>query len=373
MTWTCVRPEQTDKTTLPPTSAMPFVSIIVPVRNEARFIRATVTQLLEQDYDPERFEVLVADGQSTDETAEIVRDLAALYENLRLLDNPGRWSSAGRNRAIRAARGDILVVIDGHCDLHNTRYLRELVAAFERSGADCIGRPQPLEVRSATLLQRAIAAARSSWLGHQPTSHIYANAEGFVAPQSVAVAYRRRVFEIVGLFDEDFDACEDVELNDRVARAGLRCFFTPAVSVTYYPRTRLSGLFRQLARYGRGRVRLMRKRPETFTPACLVPAVFVLGLLLGPVLAWLSSALGAAYAGTVCLYAALVALASAMSSLRARDVRLLLWLPLVFVTIHLGAGCGSLLELFVPGRAAATRQPTIVPLPATPSRRRTAA
>src|SRR5947209_4228285 len=80
-------------------------------------------------------------------------------------------------------------------------YLRALVGAFERSGAACVGRPQPLDVAGATAFQRAVAAARASRLGHNPASFIYADAEGFVKPQSVAVAYRRSVFAEVGLFD----------------------------------------------------------------------------------------------------------------------------------------------------------------------------
>src|SRR5262249_36762545 len=163
----------------------------------------------------------------------------------------------GRNQAICAARGDILVLVDGHCQLANHGYLRDIADAFARSDADCLGRPQSLEVFGATTLQHAIAAARSSRLGHHPASFIYSGVERFVPPQSVAVAYRRSVFETVGLFDETFDACEDVEFNHRVAQAGLSCFFTPRIGVRYYPRASLAGLFRQMARYGRGRVRLL--------------------------------------------------------------------------------------------------------------------
>jgi succinoglycan biosynthesis protein ExoA len=269
----------------------------------------------------------------------------ALYPNLRLLNNPGRLSSAGRNRAIEAARGDIVVVIDGHCDLQNPHYLRDLADAFARSGAECIGRPQPLDLEQATPLQRAIAAARSSRLGHQPDSHIYSGAEGFVPPESVAVAYRRWVFEKVGLFDESFDACEDVEFNHRVAGAGLRCFFTPRVKVHYHPRASLGGLFGQLARYGRGRVRLLRKHPDTFSMACFVPGAFLLGLLLGPLLGLLSSWLLLVYAGVVSLYALTVTVACLGCAVGPRDRALLPWLPLVFVTIHLGAGWGIVTEL----------------------------
>src|SRR5439155_21468815 len=127
-----------------------------------------------------------------------------------LLDNPGRLASAGRNVAIRAARGELIVIVDGHCDLEGRRHLRDLADVFARSGADCVGRPQPLDVATATPLQRAIAAARASRLGHNPSSHIYEDTAGFVRPQRVAVAYRREVFAAVGPFDETFDAREDV-------------------------------------------------------------------------------------------------------------------------------------------------------------------
>src|SRR5205823_12155287 len=118
--------------------------------------------------------------------------------------NPGRLSSAGRNQAVRVSRGAIVVLVDGHCEIDSRGYLRDLAHAFADSGADCVGRPQPLDVPGATVLQRAIAAARSSPLGHHPASYIYSSAERFVPPQSVAVAYRRAVFERVGLFDEGF-------------------------------------------------------------------------------------------------------------------------------------------------------------------------
>jgi succinoglycan biosynthesis protein ExoA len=337
--------------------AVTFISVIVPVRNEERCVRHTLEQLLAQNYPADRFEVLVADGRSTDATREAVRAAAAGSANVTLLDNPRRWSSAGRNAAVRAARGDVLVVIDGHCELDGANYLANLAAAFDQSGADCVGRPQPLDVADATPLQRAIAAARSSPLGHHPDSFIYSSADAFVKPQSVAVAYRRSVFDQVGLFDESFDACEDVEFNHRVDRAGLRCFFTPRVAVRYHPRATLAGLWRQMVRYGRGRVRLLRKHPETFGLGCLVPGAFFAGLVAGPAVALLSPWLAALYAGTVGLYGLVVTLGSLLLALKIRELRLLPWLPLVFIAIHLGAGAGILLEAVTGAGPVVRRQP----------------
>src|SRR5262249_10983874 len=194
---------------------------------------------------------------------------------------------------------------------------------------------------------------------------IYASAEGFWPPQSVGVAYRREVFERVGLFDESFDACEDVEFNHRVDRAGLRCFFTPRVAARYVPRASLRGLFRQMVRYGRGRARLCRKHPETFSPRGFAPAAFVAGLIAGPLVPLLSPWLPALYVGTLGLYAAVVLAVSLLLALRARRPALLPWLPLVFAAIHVGSGAGILLEWLTGRRPPAEgRLPQKLPAPA---------
>jgi succinoglycan biosynthesis protein ExoA len=321
--------------------------VIVPVRNEASFIADTLQQLLEQRYDASRFEIIVADGRSTDDTRTIVAALQGRYAHIRLVDNPQLWSSAGRNAAIRAARGEIVLLIDGHCELRNPYYLQDLADAFAESNADCVGRPQPLDVSDATPVQRAIAAARASRLGHHPASHIYSDRAGFVPPQSVAIAYRWAVFDTVGLFDERFDACEDVEFNHRVAKAGITCWFSPRVGVHYHPRSNLAGLFRQMVRYGRGRMRLLRKHPETFSLPGFVPAVFLAGVFAGPLLAYWSVLLALLYIGVLGVYAAALVWFSVALCIRERDARLLPLLPLVFLTIHFGAGSGVWCEFLV--------------------------
>jgi succinoglycan biosynthesis protein ExoA len=367
------RSENADAPTFQPTETdqCPFISVIVPVRNEAVFIAGTIEQLVTQDYPGDRFEILVVDGRSTDATWAIAEALALVHPNLQVLDNPKHISSAARNIGLRHARGDLIVVVDGHCELEDPCYLRNLADAFQGSGADCLGRPQPLDVTAASSLQRAIAAARSSALGHHPDSFIYASAEQFVPAKSVAAAYRVSVFNQVGPFDESFDACEDVELNHRIDRAGLSCFFTPKIRIRYFPRSSLKGLFHQLARYGRGRVRLVRKYPETFTPGGFVPAVWLAGLTLGPLasLAW--PPVWWVYGGAIALYVAIVLAASTSLALRHRELWFLGLLPLVYVTVHAGFGWGILSELLRPVRptpsivpaAESASTPRVLPLP----------
>src|SRR5437762_10374827 len=105
----------------------PLVTVIVPVRNEAKCIERTLTKLASQEYPSACFEIIVADGRSTDATATIVGQVQERFPNIRLIDNPKRLSSAARNLGVRHGRGDYFIVIDGHCDIDDTAYLRKMV------------------------------------------------------------------------------------------------------------------------------------------------------------------------------------------------------------------------------------------------------
>ncbi len=323
----------------------PFVTVIVPVRNEERFLAATLKPLLLQEYPTDRYEILVIDGQSEDDTTGIVSRLQPEFPQLKLLDNSCRLSSAARNIGIEHGRGDYVVVVDGHCELRSLTYLSDLVAAFERTKADCLGRPQPLEVQWATPIQRAIALARASRLGHNPGSHIYSDRGGYVKPQSVAVAYRSSVFARIGMFDERFDACEDVEFNHRLDAAGLTCYFVPELAVHYRPRDSLTGLAWQMQRYGRGRTRLLFKHPETLTAPSMVPALFLVGLATSFGLGLFAPLFAMIFCLVALIYSAAVAGAAIWLAGRGRAAELAVLFPAVFLAIHVGAGWGVLAEM----------------------------
>jgi polysaccharide deacetylase family protein (PEP-CTERM system associated) len=220
-----------------------------------------------------------------------------------------------------------------------------MVGVFERHGVESVGRPQPLDVTGATPLQRAIALARSSRLGHNPGSFIYSSEGGFVPPQSVAVAYRREVFDRIGCFDERFDACEDVEFNTRLAASGGRCYLAPELAVHYHPRARLPGLVRQMYRYGRGRARLLFKHPQTFSVPPLVPAAFVLTIAVLLAVGLFAPATLTAFLGLLLIYGSVLLAGSITVAARGNSPELAPLMPPVFASIHLGAGLGVLAEL----------------------------
>jgi succinoglycan biosynthesis protein ExoA len=320
------------------------VSVIVPVRNESQSIESTLRSLLTQDFPRDQFEVIVADGGSDDDTVIRVRRLQDEFPNLKLVFNPVRYSSGGRNAGVRLSKGEFTVIVDGHCHVPDRHYLTHLVSAFETSGADCLGRPQPLDVPHPTAFQSAVAIARASRLGHNPESDIYSHDAKFVEPQSTAVAYRRKVFHTIGVFDPRFDACEDVEFNQRVHDAGLSCYFTPTVTIVYHPRKSLSGLFSQLSRYGMGRARLAKKWPRSLTIPALVPPTWAVWLVIGLFAAMLSPMMAWVYAGLFAMYA-LVIVAGSVWLGRSQTWAIRTRLPVVLLGIHFGFAWGFLREM----------------------------
>lgn len=333
---------------------LPFISVVIPVRNERAMLPRLLDELINQNYPADLFEILVVDGQSTDGTADLVRRRYSKQRvRIQVLDNPRIRSSAGRNLGIRAARGDVIVFIDGHCMAPSRNLLEDTAAILGQTGAGCLCRPQPLLAPAPTPSGEAIAQARAHWLGHGRDSLIYdLQKRGFVDPASSGATYVRNVFERVGLYDESFDACEDVELNTRVRKAGIRAYTDPRLAVYYQPRKNVRGLFRQMMRYGRGRIRLMRKHPDTFSKATLAPLAIVLALAVVP-LAWILLPRIAAEILSIpaLLFAAIVAVASLQLAIR-HGISSAWRAPRIFSAIYCGLGAGLLAETLTPAKAA---------------------
>lgn len=264
----------------PVTSPHPAVSVVLPVLNEARDIGDLLDQVVSQVSPQDGFEVIVADGGSTDATLEIVSGFVDRWPNVRLISNAKMLSSAGRNVGARAATGKYVLFLDGHCHIPLDDYLVRMVEIFESTKAECLCRPQPLNRIPENEWAKAISMARHSRLGHAAGSDIYGSTPGFTDPRSAGAAYVRARIEELGGYDERFDACEDVEFNHRVAEAGLLAYVHPDLSVHYRPRSSPKGLFYQMARYGRGRARLMFRHPG----AVPWPLVLVTGFTLVAVL-----------------------------------------------------------------------------------------
>jgi succinoglycan biosynthesis protein ExoA len=320
---------------------LPFVSVVLPVRNEEAHIGEVLAQLQKQDYPANRFEVLIAVGPSTDRTVQAIEELRQTATiSVRQFENPRGLSSAGRNVGVLKARGDYVIFVDGHCRLPSEALLRDAVTLFEETGADCLCRPQPLTMEGNSLFQDMVAHTRASTLGHGRDSTIYGtSSEGPVNPSSAGAIYRRSVFDRIGYYDESFDACEDVEFNYRVFKAGLKSYISPRLTIFYRPRGDAGSLWRQMVRYGRGRFRLIEKHPDAFSGSQLIPAAFLVWLVSGALVSVLSRPFALVFGLSVAIYGAVV-LWFSLALGRRHGFGYLLTCPLLYLTIHLGLGVG---------------------------------
>jgi cellulose synthase/poly-beta-1,6-N-acetylglucosamine synthase-like glycosyltransferase len=235
--------------------ADPFVTIAMPCLDEERHIERCLRSVLAQDYPAARMEILVADGGSRDRTRAVVARLAAEDPRVALLENPGRIQSAGMNEAIRRSRGDVVVRMDVHAE-YAPDYVRRCVEVLRRTGADNVGGAQRARAESA--FQRALCAALRSPLGVGGAKYRSDAAEGPVDTVFLG-AFRRRVFEEVGLYDPGAITNEDAELNQRIRAAGGRVHLSREIVVHYVPRDSARRLAVQYYRYGRGRARTALK------------------------------------------------------------------------------------------------------------------
>jgi cellulose synthase/poly-beta-1,6-N-acetylglucosamine synthase-like glycosyltransferase len=244
-----------------------LVTVVLATRDDEARVEACLRSVQAQNWPSDRLEIIVADGMSLDATREILGRLASADPRIDLVDNPARARAAGLNECVRRARGDVVVRIDVRAS-YDPEFVRRCVDALDRTGADHAGgTPRP---RATTFFQRCVAAALAS-----PLVDGASVASGFVESVSPG-AYRRGVFERVGLFDPGaLSATEDAELDHRILSAGGRVYASSEIAPTYEPPASMRELARHFYRAGRGRARTFVKHRHLRT---LRPALPLLGL-----------------------------------------------------------------------------------------------
>ena len=316
-------------------SSVPFVSVVIPVRNEEQFIGRTLDGILAQDYPTDRMEIIVADGMSDDRTRDIVCQYAQQYPQICLVDNRDRVTPAGLNAAIAAARGEIISRIDGHCTVaadfvtENVRLLQEHPEAWIVGG--------PMVHSGTSGFGEAVATAMSHPAGVGMATHRFAGFEGYVETVQFP-AFRRWVFDRIGLFDTSLVRTEDDELSYRVLKAGGKMFVSPRVRYVYYVRNRISHLFWQYFHYSFWRIPMLRKHKKPTTVRQVVPLLFFTALVaLFVAGGWLRQPLLAIALPAVYTAALLMVGASSVPRLGLRTASLV---PLAVLTMHLAYALG---------------------------------
>jgi glycosyltransferase involved in cell wall biosynthesis len=318
----------------------PFVTVIVPTREEERYIAATLDSILATAYPADRLEVLVVDGRSRDRTPAVVREYAARHPAVVLLDNPKRTAPAALNIGIRAARGDIIVRMDAHV-FYPTDYLPRAVAALLETRADNVGGVIVTRPGADTPMGRAIALGLSHPFGVGNSYFRIGTAERRWVDTVPFGCFRRSLFAHVGLFDEELVRNQDDEFNFRIRRRGGRVLLLPDLVAYYYARPSLRHVARMYFQYGYFKPLVARKLGRIMTARQLVPAAFLLTLAAAAVLTpWFTWA--AVGGGAVVAAYALAVGACAVAAATRHGARCGLALGAVVAVLHASYGFGFL-------------------------------
>jgi cellulose synthase/poly-beta-1,6-N-acetylglucosamine synthase-like glycosyltransferase len=305
-------------------------------------------------------EILVMDGMSEDGTRSIIERMLAQgpAASVRVLDNPGRIVPVAMNLALRQARGDVIVRVDGHTVVA-ADYVRACVDSLQANEADCVG--GLMVARGCVPFGEAVALATSHPLGVGGSRFHYASR--VLETDSVYLgAWPREVFAWAGEFDEEMACNEDDEFSYRLRSKGGRIILDPAIRSVYYNRSTVRSLWRQYFRYGLWKVRVAQKVPRQMRPRHVIPFAFVSALVGGGFLSLFSASVRWAWLAMAGGYAA-ATLGAGLVLARRGNWPLWWRLPAVFFILHAAYGTGFALGLVRfarswSGPGEESRQPT---------------
>ena len=315
---------------------MPFVTVAVPLRDEAPLLHGLLAAVLNQTYPAARLEVFLLDGGSTDATRQLAQEAAADHRHLHILDNPGRIAAAALNLALARAQGEVFVRLDAR-----TRpapdYIERCVARLQEGVWAGVAGPQVASGGAPPpgAAGRTHALALNHRLG--TGAPLYRRAAGQAESDTLYLgAFPTESLRSARGWDEAFAVNEDYELCVRLRQAGGRLLVDPAIRSTYLARDSLTGLARQYWGYGAWRTITWRRHPRSLRFRHLAPAAVTAALALGVVLlAWTPWPLVI----LLSIYTLFVLAASLQISIR-HGLGCLPRLLLVFPTLHFAWGAG---------------------------------
>lgn len=320
----------------------PKISVVIPCYNEEATIGKLLAALDAQTLPKSAFEVVIADGGSTDGTRVEIRRYLKDHPDLqvRVVDNPKRIIPAGLNTAIRDAKGSIITRMDAHT-IPAKDYLDLSVQDLENAKGENVGGVIDIEPGKNTWIGRSIAAATAHPLGVGDARYRWTKVAGPVDTVAFGT-FHRELFDRIGYYDETLLINEDYEFNTRIRLSGGGIWVNPAIRATYYSRPDLISLARQYFSYGFWKMKMLRRYPGSLRWRQALPPIFVLGvlmLLLGSAFFNIARILLPAGLG---IYLFILIAGSIPVSIKKRDWTLASGIPLAIITMHFSWGTGFL-------------------------------
>ena len=316
------------------------VTLGIVAHNEEEHLPDLLEDLRKQTYPHERIEVILVDSVSEDRTKPIMRsflnECEGDFKRILILDNPERIQAAGWNKVIREMSCDVIIRVDAHSTIQED-FVKKNIDRIE-SGEDVCGGPVNYLTTDHTVYGRMLLDAETSSFGSSPAEYRHDLDEIKYVKSISFAAYRREVFDVVGLFNEDLVRTEDNELHWRITKAGYRICFDPLIRSGHYIRNNLRGMLIQKYLNGYWIGRTIYVCPGCISAFHLVPLFFVLSLLIGVAMATLGVPL---LIKTILITYTTAMIGNAIwCFIRTRNIADL-FLPVICLIIHISYGTGT--------------------------------
>lgn len=318
----------------------PFISVVVPVYNEEKYIRECIDSLLTQDYPKDKMEWFFVDGMSSDRTWEILREYERQYPDLiQLLQNPNKTVPYAMNMGIRQAKGTYIIRLDAHAE-YAQDYFSKCVEVLERTGADNVG--GVMETKSRTPIGASIAKMLSTKFGVGDAQFRTNGKDGYVDTVPFG-AFRAEVFDQIGLYDERLTRNQDSELNYRIIHNGGKIYLSNEIKLAYYCRDTVGGIVKMAMTNGKWNVITSKLCPGSMRLRHFIPCVFVLSLIGMPLISILLPVFWWLFGLEMLAYFALGAYFAAKAADSVKEFFVLMYL---FPVFHISYGWGSIIGIF---------------------------
>lgn len=318
-----------------------FVSVIVPIRNEEKYIDKCIQSILKQDYSLNCLEVIFVDGLSKDRTREIIKNYIQEYPSIiKLLENPHKTVPYAMNIGIENSIGKYIVRLDAHSD-YTYDYISKCIRTLEETGADNVG---GLAItKGQGFLGEAFSRVLSSKFGVGNSGFRTNASSGYVDTVPFG-AFKKSAFLKYGLYDERLTRNQDYELNYRIRKNGGKVFLNSNIKLTYYCRNTLSGILKQSYDNGKWNVITSRLCPGSMSLRHFIPLFFLLSIIILPILTFFVPNFGWLLMAELALYFLLDLVFSLKISSSAIQILMLI---ILFPMFHISYGLGSLIGLII--------------------------
>lgn len=311
------------------------VSIIIPCKNEEKHISKCLDSIINANWNNIEKEIIICDGKSTDKTLEIINEYSKKYDFIKVFTNEKEIAPTAMNIGIKNSTGNFITRIDAHAEIEKDFIINSLKIFEKDDKIACSG--GIIESIYDNKISKSISLAMSSSFGVGSAYFRTGLKDSYVDTLAFGT-YKKEIFDIISLFDEELVRNQDDELNFRLTKSGYKIYLSKDIKSKYYVRSSLEKLFKQYYQYGYWKV-YVNKKHRTFTNyRQLVPFLFIV-FLFSLILGLIYKPYFYLYSGILILY---FLLAFIFAYKKTNNISEIFTVILSFLILHISYGFGYL-------------------------------